>query len=416
MSLVDPPPGAACPRGRIAVLGMGHVGSATAAWLLALGCAVEAIEIDPVRLDLLRHGRPPVDEPGIAEALAAGRAAGRLRVTADLAVPDIDMAMLCVGTPGAAEGDLEHGHLLAAVRRLGLLLAARAPTLGPCLVVCRSTVAPGTLRHRLMPELLVAGPPGERWELAVWPEFLREGTALADMMGPARLVLGERLPGQAAALAHLLARIPAPLLQTDFETAELAKLADNAWHATKVGFANELARLAHAQGVPAAALARIFLADARLNLGPAYLWPGLPYGGACLPKDLAALEHWARGRELALPLLDSVAASNRAHADFLLARVRQMLPEPGPILLLGLSFKSGADELRQGPARDLADRLAGLGYRLWAFDPALPACGDPQRVADLQALPERPALILRLRADLAASAAALAGIPLLDLG
>jgi GDP-mannose 6-dehydrogenase len=186
-------------------------------------------------------------------------------------------------------------------------------------------------------------------------------------------VLGERRPGATRRLGGLLAgAAAAPVLEVSFRAAEFAKLADNAWHAAKVAFANEVGRAALAAGADPEAVMAVLLADPARNLGPTYLRPGGPYGGSCLGKDLAALLAQARSDGAApLPLLGGVAASNAGHGRWLAGRVRARVPPPGPVLQVGLSFKPGTDDLRGSALLDLARNLAGAGYALLLHDPDL---------------------------------------------
>jgi GDP-mannose 6-dehydrogenase len=223
----------------------------------------------------------------------------------------------------------------------------------------------------LLPALEAAAgePPGRRYEVAYNPEFLREASAVEDYRAPPKIVVGERARGATRRLRGLYDGIAAPFLEVPFAVAEMAKLVDNGWHALKVAFANEIGRVCVGQGLAPGAVMEILLADTKLNLGPAYLRPGGPYGGSCLPKDVAALLALADEAGLALPLLAGTQASNRHHLDWLLALIRAKVRPPGPILQLGLSFKAGTDDLRDSPLLALAEALLADGYTLAIHDP-----------------------------------------------
>lgn len=400
-------PAAARPL-RIAVLGLGYVGTTTAACLLRDGHEVVGIDVNPDKLDVFGRGRSPVVEPEVGPLLAAGHAAGRLHAAMriDPWLETLDMALVCVAVPSRADGKLDLAHLLDVTRQLGGAVARRRAG-APLLLVFRSTVLPGTMEELVLP-LLEAGagaPPGGTYEVAFNPEFLREATAVRDYDAPPRIVIGERAPGLTRRLLGIYDRIAAPLLEVPFQIAETAKLVDNGFHALKVAFANEIGRVCLSRGIDPQAVMDVFLADTKLNLSPAYLRPGGAYGGSCLPKDLAALIALATEQGVAAPLLDGVRRSNAAHLAHLVATVRRRLPPPGPVLLLGLSFKPGTDDLRNSPLIDLAEALVGAGYRLAVHDPDI----DPARLlgANLaRAAEHRGTVLSRLTADLAAAAAA----------
>lgn len=337
----------------VLVIGLGRVGLVSAAVLADAGLRVRAVERDPHRRAQIARGRAPFPEPGLAPLLARLLAADRLEVEEEpRSLADIDVVLLCVGTPPARDGGFDLTALTGALRGLGRGLRAAARS-RPLLVAVRATVLPGTCETVLIPALAEAAgtPPGNVWELVHLPEFLREGRALEDVRHPARLVVGERLPGAARGLYGLFDPLGLVPRAVPLRLAELLKLADNAWHATKVAFANELGRLARACGVEPAELADLFLADRRLNLGPAYLRPGEPFGGPCLPKDLGALRHHGRRLGLELPLLEGVAASNARHLDWLVAVLGAHVPPPGPVLLFGLAFKPATGDVRGSPDR-----------------------------------------------------------------
>lgn len=364
----------------LAVLGLGHVGTTTAACLVAAGHRVHGIDIDPRKTAALAAGSSPVAEPGLGELLRRGAEAGLLHAgsTVEPLLDRLDMVLLCVGTPAGADGRLDHTALLDLVRQLGRGLRRRSPSRPPLLVVVRSTLVPGTMDRLVVPTLSAeaGAEPGERFEIAFNPEFLREGSALEDHQAPSRIVIGERFPGASRRLRGIYDAVRAPVLEVSFRLAESVKLLDNCFHALKVAFANELGRFALAAGVAPDCLADLLLLDRKLNLSPAYLRPGGPYGGPCLPKDLRAALVFARDAGLALPMLAAVPESNSRHLEFLLERIRAAIDPPGPILLVGLSFKDGTDDLRESASLALAERLLRAGYELEAIDPDL----DPERL------------------------------------
>lgn len=391
---------------RIAVLGLGYVGTTTAACLARSGHQVLGIDINPAKVAMVGSGRSPVVEPGLDELLAEGVAAGRIRssLSLDEGADGLDLAIVCVGTPPRTDGKLDLAHLLESVRQLGQVVRGRAGD-RQLLIVVRSTLPPGSMDRLVLGTLEQAAgePPGGRWEAAFNPEFLREATAVADYFAPPKIVVGERERGLTGRLRGIYDDIAAPMFEVPFAVAELAKLVDNSWHAVKVAFANEVGRTALARGIDPDAVAELFLADTKLNLSACYLRPGGPYGGSCLPKDLAGMLALARESGLSLPVIAGAQESNRLHLAWLADAIGARLPPPGPILLLGLSFKAGTDDLRNSPLLDLAGLLVEAGYDLAIHDPDL----DPARLVGVNfavAAEHRATLLSRLTGDVAGAA------------
>ncbi|MCX7631586.1 MAG: nucleotide sugar dehydrogenase [Geminicoccaceae bacterium] len=359
----------------IAVLGLGYVGTTTAACLVRSGHRIYGIDINSEKVAAFAAGRSPIVEPGVEDLLREGAQAGLLHgATSIESITDmLDMALVCVGTPLGPDGRLDYVHLLDVIRRLGRAVRRRDRSHPPLLIVVRSTVTPGTMDKLILPTLaLEAGSgPGEQFEIAFNPEFMREASAVKDYFAPPRIVIGERVAGVTRRLLGIYDGIDAPLFEVPFHLAESAKLLDNCFHALKVAFANEIGRLAFGLGLLPARLAELFLADGKLNLSAAYLRPGAPYGGPCLPKDLRGLLATARACALELPVLRAVEASNRLHLAFLVERIAALVPPPGPLFLLGLAFKEGVEDVRGSPQLELLAQLAARDYAIEVFDPDL---------------------------------------------
>lgn len=391
----------------IAILGLGYVGTTTAACLLKDGHHVYGIDINPAKVQAIGAGRSPVVEPGVEGLLAAGLAAGRLASGSSLSpwLDSLDLVMICVGTPSRADGKLEMVHLLEVTRQLGRQLEDRR-TANPLLLVFRSTMAPGTMERLVLPTLEAATgeAPGRRYEVAFNPEFLRESTAVKDYYAPPKIVIGERHPGASRRLLGIYDGLDAPVFEVGFAEAEMVKFVDNSFHALKVAFANEIGRLAIAKGIDPQTVADIFLADTKLNVSAAYLRPGGPFGGSCLPKDLGAMLALAREVGVQVPVLGGTRESNAVHAAWLAQAVQARLAPPGPILLMGLSFKAETDDLRNSPLLELAEALLDAGYDLRVFDPDL----DPSQLVGVNfALAAEHQEVLRscLTRDVATAAA-----------
>jgi GDP-mannose 6-dehydrogenase len=348
---------------RISVFGLGYVGAVSAACLAADGHTVVGVDTNPVKTDLLNQARPPVIEEGLGELIAAGARAGRLRATTDCeeAVAASDLGFVCVGTPSKSNGSLDLTHLRRVAGDIGRAIRSQR---SPIVVVVRSTVLPGTTRQVVAPDLERAA--GRPVTVAVYPEFLREGTAIRDYHEPPKVVVGALDQAVRDLLIPVAARPGTPLVQTDLELAEMVKYADNAWHALKVTFANEIGSLAKAQGLDGQRVMDILCADTKLNLSPVYLRPGFAFGGSCLPKDVRALRYQGRYLDLDLPVLNAILPSNEQQLN----RAFQLVADAGArqVGVLGLAFKAGTDDLRESPMVEVVERLIGKGYEVCVYD------------------------------------------------
>ncbi len=350
----------------VAIVGLGYVGAVTAGCLARLGQSVIGVDTDAHKADAIATGRSPIAEPGLDELLAEGVGSGRLTTgTLADAVEHADVTMIAVGTPSAASGALD----LTAVRRVAEEIGQSLPQDGRFrTVVVRSTVLPGTTDAEVRPRL--EGASGMRagvdFGLATNPEFLRESSSITDFFGASRTVIGADDERSANMVRELYAGVEAPIFTVPVRTSELIKYTDNAFHAVKIAFANEIASFARSAGVDGRDVMKVMMADDRLNISTAYLRPGYAFGGSCLPKDLRAITDRARKSDVDLPLLNAALASNAAHFE----RGVRLIADTGRrrIGLLGLSFKSSTDDLRESPAVALAERLLGKGYQLSIYD------------------------------------------------
>jgi GDP-mannose 6-dehydrogenase len=355
---------------RITVIGLGYVGAVSAGCLARRGHQVIGVDVNARKVASVNDGQAPVLEPGLPEAIAEATESGRLRATEDAAeaVRATDVSLLCVGTPSGSQGSLD----LAALERV-------CADIGPALrsaerrhtVVVRSTVLPGTTEETIIPALERSSglKAGRDFGVAVNPEYLREGSGVADFDNPEKTVIGELDAASGDPLAEMYGNSADRIFRVPIRVAEAAKYVDNAFHALKVGFANEVGALSLEFGIDSHQLMQIFKADRKLNISEAYLTPGFCFGGSCLPKDLRALVHRAKGSHVDVPILESVLRSNEAH----FRRTYELLTANGRrrIGLFGLAFKPGTDELRESPFVELAERLIGKGYDLRIYDPSI---------------------------------------------
>lgn len=360
-------PRARVPR-RVAVFGLGYVGTTSAACLASCGHSVIGVDISPEKVEMVNHGGSPVVEERIGALVADQVSAGRLFATSDSAraVADTDLAMVCVGTPSAPNGGLVTEYLERVSEEIGSALAGRR---GRYTVVIRSTLLPTTCEQVVLPRLGAASGRrvGADFGLAVNPEFLREGSSVHDFFDPPKTVIGQFDEASGDVVAELYEGLPGPVYRVPLAVAEMIKYADNSFHALKAGFANEMGAVCKALGLDSHAVMDILTADTKLNISPAYLRPGFAFGGSCLPKDLRAIVHRARRADVDVPILESILSSNGNQID----RVFNLIEATGKrrVGLLGLAFKAGTDDLRESPLVALAERLLGRGFELLIHDP-----------------------------------------------
>jgi GDP-mannose 6-dehydrogenase len=352
---------------KISIFGMGYVGTVSAGCLAQNGH--EVIGVDPVRtkVDLINAGQSPIIEAEIGKIIAEAVRSGRLRATdnQDEAINQTELSFVCVGTPSQANGNLDLTYIRRVCELIGRALKNKTAR---HTVVIRSTILPGTMRDIVIPTLEENSgkKAGSDFGVCNNPEFLREGSAVMDFNFPPKTVIGQFDRESGELLATLFAKLDAPFIRTDLETAEMVKYVDNSWHALKIGFANEIGNLSKSFGIDAHAVMKIFCEDKKLNISPAYLMPGFAFGGSCLPKDLRALAYKAKTNDLQLPIMSAILPSN----ELQVSKGLRLITEKGRrrIGVLGFSFKSGTDDLRESPMIEVIEHLIGKGYDLRIFD------------------------------------------------
>lgn len=351
----------------ISLFGLGYVGSVSAACFAHMGHKVTGVDISKTKVEMLDTGRSPIIEARIEELIAEANKACRLHATTDsiAAVLASDISFVCVGTPSLRSGKLDLSHVEHVSREIGTALKQKKTF---HTVVLRSTVLPGTTESLMIPAIEQSSGKkcGVDFAVCYNPEFMREGSAVADFLQPPYTIFGARDLQHLAPLRELYKDVPGTVFETSIRVAEMVKYVSNLYHAVKVGFANEVGTLCKHLGVESDQVTKIFMSDTKLNISSAYLAPGFAFGGSCLPKDLRAITHRAKELDLQLPLLDSLMHSNALHVD----RGVEAVLRTGKrkIAMLGLSFKAGTDDLRESPQVQLIKRLLGEGLQIKIWD------------------------------------------------
>ena len=375
----------------LAIVGAGYVGLVTAACLATLGFNVRCIDRDAKRVDGLQHGVMPFFEPGLEDAVVEGTASGRLRFSDDPRSSHGAAAVfLCIGTLDE-RGDWSARDVERA------LTSVVADKEAPRTIVVRSTLMPSETARLAR----IAADVDPLVEIAINPEFTRQGSAVGDFLQPDRVVVGLTRPEHESTALPVLQRVylhvRAPILVTDAASAELIKIGSNVFLALKAGFANELARLAAATGADVATVVDGIGLDTRI--GRAYLTPGPGFGGSCLPSQTRSLPHVSAAQGVDTPIIDSVAKSNSQQAEWIADQVEREIGalRGKHVAVLGLAFKAGTDDVRESPALAVSKALAARGAQLAGHDPLAEAAA--------QQVLARDGIDIRLEENVAAVAA-----------
>jgi UDPglucose 6-dehydrogenase len=350
---------------RIALVGTGYVGLVTGTCFAELGNDVTCVDNDERKIDTLLSGRTPFYEPGLLEMIARNRHAGRLSFSTDLAeaVRESEIIFIAVGTPMGPDGHADLSAVRAVAQSIGRALN------GPKIVVSKSTVPVET--GEMISSIIAENSVGShRIDVVSNPEFLREGSAIADFMQPDRVVVGASSPEAEAVMRDLYRSLDAPIVMTDVRTSEMIKYAANAFLATKISFMNEIANICELVGVDVKAVGRGIGLDQRI--GTQFMNPGIGYGGSCFPKDVRALEKIASGRNYDAHLLRAVESINQQQIEFTFAKIVNALagePASKIVGVLGMAFKPNTDDIREAPALHLIEKLLAAGVRIRAHDP-----------------------------------------------
>jgi UDPglucose 6-dehydrogenase len=350
---------------QICVVGVGYVGLVTAACFADLGNCVVALDVDEKRIENLKNGIMPSYEPGLEDLVKRNVKAGRLFFSASYAeaLKGAEFAFIAVGTPSGVEGNADLQYVDAAARSIAQNMTA------PLIIINKSTVPIGTGDWVAD---IVRGAQPEPIEFAVvsCPEFLREGSAIADFMSPHRNVIGSLDRDAANKVAQLHLPLRAPIVITDLRTAEMIKYASNAFLAAKISFINELADLCELVGADVKEVAAGMGYDARI--GRHFLDAGLGWGGSCFPKDVQALAYMAKEKGLNPRILNEVMDVNYNRRKTVVKQVEQLLGgslKGMTVGLLGLAFKENTDDMRDAPSVDISNALVAAGAKVRGYDP-----------------------------------------------
>jgi len=357
-------------KASISVIGLGYVGAVSTACLAGLGHRVIGVDIDENKVHQIGAGKSPIHEHGLNELLWKGVDNDLISATTDIAsaVAGTDITFVSVGTPTSEDGGCDCKYIIAAARAIGEGILRKD---GYHLVVMRCSIPPSTTLNIMVPEIeAISGKKmGEDFGVCFNPEFLREGTAIADFDAPPKTVIGANDKHAAELLMAVYEPVDDNIITTSIEIAEMVKYVDNVWHATKVSFGNEVSRICKPLEIDSHKVMNIFVQDTKLNLSPYYLKPGFAYGGSCLPKEVRAVEHLASELEVDLPLINALSKTNHMQIIEAANLVRSF--GKTRIGFLGIAFKPDTDDLRESPVLELMNMLVEDGLEISAFDPAI---------------------------------------------
>lgn len=353
---------------KISIFGLGYVGAVSLACLARDGHEVIGVDVDQTKLDLIKTGSTPVVEEGMVELMQRVVSTGLVSVTQDaaLAVANSEISLICVGTPSANNGSQDQSAMLRLANQVGEAMRVKSDS---HIFVFRSTLVPGTVESVLTPiiENTSGKKEGRDFHCCFQPEFLREGSSIKDYDKPPFTIIGCKNDAPAERLRSLFGDLPCEFFRTSVRAAEMVKYCCNNFHALKITFANEIARLCEGLNVDPFEVMDLVCRDNQLNISKAYLKPGYAFGGSCLPKDLRATVHLARQRDIDLPMHSGILTSNKLHIEHAIQKV--LATGSRKVGFIGLSFKTGTDDLRESPLVTLAEHLIGKGVQLRVYDP-----------------------------------------------
>ena len=352
---------------KISVFGLGYVGTVSAGCLAASGHTVWGVDVNAEKVASINSGAAPIVEPDISDFIAKAQKQGLLKATVSSSegILNTDVSFICVGTPSHTNGSLDLTHLQRVCEDIGAALQNKK-TLHT--IVFRSTTLPGTTEDVAIPilEKHSGKTIGNGFSVCYNPEFLREGTSVKDYYHPSKIVIGEQNAGEGDVVEEIYAGIKAPTIRTSIRVAEMVKYSDNAFHALKVTFANEIGAICKRLGIDSHSVMDIFCQDTKLNLSKVYLKPGFAFGGSCLPKDLRALSYQAKRADVEVPVLNAILQSNTSQIKGVVQRIVALGKKR--VGFLGMTFKPDTDDLRESPLVEVIETLLGKGFQVKIYD------------------------------------------------
>ena len=336
---------------RISIFGLGYVGCVSTGCLAQNGHHVIGVDVNTEKVRLINSGKPTIIEKDIDNIIKKGYTEGRITATTDFgyAVTNSDITFICVGTPSLPTGHLNLEYVFNTAKQIGEALRSKESF---HVIVIRSTVFPGTNEKVSGIVSEISGKtPDDDFAVVSNPEFLREGSAVEDYYHPSVTVIGSDSGKAIKILEDIYRDIDAPIIRTEIRVAEMIKYVNNAFHALKISFSNEIGNICKGLGIDSWKLMDLFKQDTRLNISPMYLNPGMAYGGSCLPKDLWGLSTIAHDLYIETPVIDAVERSNTVQKK----RVSDLVQRNNPqrVGVFGLAFKKGTDDLRYSPSVEL---------------------------------------------------------------
>jgi GDP-mannose 6-dehydrogenase len=351
---------------KIAVFGLGYVGCVGIGCLAQNGHEIIGVDVSDDKINLINKGLPTIIEKDIDTIIKEQWEAGKISATHDYkkAVEGTEAAFICVGTPSLPTGQLNLDYVFQTAAQIGESLKEKE---GFYIVAIRSTVFPGT--NKRIGEIIAENSGKTRnvdFAVVSNPEFLREGSAVSDYYNPSVTVLGSDNEKALDIMEKIYEKVNAPVVRTDIQVAEIIKYINNAFHALKITFANEVGSICKSLGIDSHQVMNLFTMDNHLNISKVYFKPGMAYGGSCLPKDLKGLRTIAYDHYLQTPVISSIENSNEYQKN----RAFELVEKFGSrkVGIIGLAFKNGTDDLRYSPAVDLVEMLLGKGYDVKIYD------------------------------------------------
>jgi len=351
----------------ISIFGLGYVGCVSLGCLAQNGFTVIGIDVNQTKVDLINRGLPTIIEKDIDRIIKDQHEAGRISATQDYlqAVLKSDVSIICVGTPSKPAGNLNLDYIYQTAIQVGEAIRVKQTF---HTVVIRSTVLPGT-NHKVGMLIEQSSGKSRNMDFAVVsnPEFLREGSAVADYYNPPFTLIGTDNSIAASIMRDIYAKVRGDFVEADIHVAEIIKYVNNSYHALKVTFANEVGDICKKLGIDSHEVMKLFCLDRQLNISTYYFKPGFAYGGSCLPKDLKALKTIAGEHSLLSPVLNSIESSNQEHIKVVSNLIKTK--SKSKIGILGVAFKEGTDDLRYSPILPVIEDLISCGAEIKAYDP-----------------------------------------------